>query len=869
MGFTADDRIPLFGSLSHGQGISTMWGGLLNGATIFPFHMASRGVTGLQAWMIEHGITVYISSASVFRNFMKTLPSGAKLPSVHAVRLASEPATADEFRQFQEHFPANSIFVHTLASSETSNIAVSRWSHDASVPEGRLPVGILTKGHQVLFLDQSGSPVPRGEVGEIVIKSRYIAAGYWRNPALTAERFSDAADGSGDRIFRTGDLCRIDSDGTLQFFGRKDSRIKIRGNRIELSEIEDELRRLSGVKEAVIDAIERPNQEAALVGYVVASDDFSWSPARLRRALRAVLPDHMVPSMLIKLDRVPLTPAGKVNREILRQSLPRRGIDAEDQPQTATEALLADLWSESFELPGIARHDDFFDLGGDSLIAAVVAARVHAELEVQLNLSVFAYHPTLAELAGIIDKMKQTRAIENKPKLTSSPRNGPLPLSFYQERIWMFSQTPDQSAAYTMSRGYRIVGQLDVEVLRHCMNYIARRHEMLRTTFADVGGRPVQIVHPPEPVSFRFLDLAGNDDANELAIAEYRKEATRVFDLTHAPLVQFLLIRVRPNEHWLLNAHHHIISDGWSWRLYNDELALLYEASIGGATTPLPDIEPLQYGDYAAWQRNALRSDSAAYREAIAWWKARFADNMSTCELPFKRDEPASGVDPGDGTITSGFELAATRRLDDLARNEGATYYLVRLAAFAALLAAEIGMQDVIVGTYVQNRNRTVLQNMFGFFGNLITLRLHCESGKTFREWLSDVCCRMNETELYSELPYEELRRELLQQGVTLPEIRVILHRTTDQPEVRFAGLTLTKLERTDANMPWGFTMEVDQRQEEQACRALFDARLYDPAGVRGFMLGFRRMLDAVSRYPDKTLEELLAMSRSHGAMMR
>ena len=267
-GITAADRLPLFVPLSHGQSIGTACCALLNGAALLPFPVAQKGVTGLFDWMTRNGITNYISSASIFRNFMKTIDAGARIPLVHAVRLASESATSDDFKQFQQHFAEDCVFVHTFSCSETSTIGVVRWSHGDAVPEGRLPVRVIAEGQEVSFLDEQGDPVPHGEVGEIVVKSPYLAAGYWRNPALTAERFSDLAHGSGDRVFRTGDLCRIDAEGMLHFVGRKGERVKICGNRIELSEVADRICRVSGVEHAIVDAVERPNHEPLLVAYV-------------------------------------------------------------------------------------------------------------------------------------------------------------------------------------------------------------------------------------------------------------------------------------------------------------------------------------------------------------------------------------------------------------------------------------------------------------------------------------------------------------------------------------------------------------------------------------------------------------------------
>ena len=284
-----------------------------------PFPLKTRGITGLADWIIDRGLTVYVSSASIFRTLVKTIDDRLVFTNVRAVRLASEAVTADDFRAFRQHFPRTSIFVHTLSSSETSNIAWSRWTQDDNIPEGVLPVGHFSRDMDVSLLGDDGQPVARGEVGEIVVKSRYLANGYWRDPELTAERFSADLDGNGTRLVRTGDRGRINADGLLEFCGRKDDRIKIRGNRIELLDIERALERLPGIDRVAVVAVARDNHEPVLVAFVVKKSDASLTAPRLRHAVRANLPLHMVPSRIVFLDSLPYNKGNKIDREALRQ----------------------------------------------------------------------------------------------------------------------------------------------------------------------------------------------------------------------------------------------------------------------------------------------------------------------------------------------------------------------------------------------------------------------------------------------------------------------------------------------------------------------------------------------------------------------
>jgi amino acid adenylation domain-containing protein len=894
MEFSAGDRIPLFSSLSAGQGMIITWCALLNGMALCPFPVIDKGVTGLADWMTRRGITVYGSSASIYRNFMKTLDPDFRFSGIRAVRLSSEPATSDDFKQFQMHFPQNCWFVHTLTSTETSNIAWSRRLRGDMVPEGRLPIGaVVSKGQEVLILDEDDRPVTAGAVGEIAVRSRYVAAGYWRNPELTAKHFSGDLDDTGTRLVRTGDLGRINAAGMLEFCGRRDDRVKIRGNSIELSEIAEALHRLKGIERAVIEAVPRAGGENLLVGFITVRCDQSWTQPELRRALRVMLPDSMVPSEFVILQNFPLTPSGKIDREKLRQDFHlRRQPQFGERPNTETESLLAGIWSEVFERSDIGQHDDFFTLGGDSLMATVIAAQVYDAVKVELNLATFSDFPTLAELADVIDRLRVGGEDDASP-VVPVPRNEPLPMSFSQERIWKFSQSPAASAAYTMPRIFRIVGPLDVGVLRDCMDDLVRRHEILRTTFARQGRSPVSIIHPSAPTPLQYFDLSGMADLEVQAEVIFKKEAAFEFDLRTGPLLRFTLVRLRDDEYRLLWVSHHIISDNASLSVYFRELAMLYEAKLRGGASPLPKLAALQYGDYAVWQRRVLHPEGSTYRQVVSWWKDNLSGaprmlrlpftrvdakvkgstygrvvswwedhiSPSALRLPFARIIAKTAVAPADGMIFWSMERQVSHRLNALGSACKATRPAVRLAAFAALLAAETDQADVIVGLYVTGRNRLPLLSMIGDFSNLVTLRFQSDSTKSFIEWLSIVRDQIQDAEGYSAVPYENLCEEFKRGGVGLPEIKVIFHISRLGRLIEFAGLKLIWMDRPHQRIPWGFTIDFDEQNEEDKCSVLFDPRIYDPAGVRVFVQHYERLLDAVSRHPDKTLGDLLAIS--------
>ena len=855
----AEDRIALFASLSGTQGVATTWCGLVNGASVLPFPALEQGVGGIAVWMQDEKVSVYISAASLFRHVMKSLNKETRFPRIRVVRLASETATSNDFEAYQRHFLDHCSFVHTLSSSETGNIAHLCLSRSDVVANGRLPSGHVFDEVEVRILDDKGEMVAPDEIGEIVVRGNFLSSGYWRNEKLTAERFSS---GPGTlRSFRTGDLGRINLDGLLVFVGRRDVQVKIRGYRVELSEVEEALRRLPGVDGAAVAATETENYQSQLVAYVVMRGKVISPASKLRRGLRAVLPDHMIPTRFAFLESLPLAPSGKIDRQKLQhipnlamQQSPARSLE------TSTEFLLAKVWSEIFEKTTIRGDDDFFELGGDSLIAAVVSAKIEAILGVELNIGKFAKYPTLSALARAIDELRQGIGID-LPAMIRVPRDRPVPLSYFQERAWDAAQTPQGLAGYVGIARSRILGPLDREALCQCMQYLVERHESLRTTFAIIDGQPVQVVHPKAPINLPFIDLNGVLDVERQASLLLKQEAAHISDLSQLPLMRLVLVRISENEHWLMRAAHHIIYDAWSWKVYLEELASLYDAQLRGQQPTPPALQQLQYADFAAWQRSALDPGGRSFQAMAEWWKDHLIGAPRVLELRCRRMEPSVGVDPSQGRLRWGLDPETSRLLHDLQISESTTYYIVRLAAFVVLLALESGQPDVVLGTYVTNRNSMALQNVIGFFVNLVTLRFRPDGETTFREWLSIIGKGFVEAEARSQIPYEEMRKEFLRHDMTAPDIQVIFSIAPRRKPIQFADLQISWLDpyfdsRIDA-MPWGFSMNLDENDEHLNCVVTFDANLYEPIGVRRLVRRYLNLLDTVSRNPDVQLATL------------
>jgi len=863
-----EDRVLLLASPSGSQAVATTLTALLNGAAVCPFPIAEKGIIGLAGWLRQHRITVYVSAASAFRYFLKSLQPDERFGDVRLIKLGAEPMMTTDLSSAARHFPHISLFYCTYSSSEAGSMAQLLWDGKDSLRAGRLPLGSPSEGIELLLLDERGHPVRDGEVGEIVVRGRYLSPGYWRDAEMTAERFSEVAAMDGVRCFRTADLARRESDGSLWHLGRRDHVVKIHGNRVDVGHVEDAVKALPGVQESVVCARTRPDGTLELAAFVVAKPGAAETAHTIRQALRATLPDVMLPAETVFLDRLPLNPHGKIDRQALANytsaEAPSHTLEEFHIP---TEQLLARIWEQALGAP-CGRDTIFFERGGDSLTAGVVAALLEAALRVQLNMLDFVEYPKLRDLAARVDHLRHHHVARDLPPLARSPNRGPYPLSFAQEQIRTHAQSLEAHRSYTMARSYGLRGRLNMRALREAMTCLARRHEILRTTFPVVDGAPAQVVQAPEAVTLPLEDFSAYADARERAVAFLREQASLPLDLACGPLLRFVLIRISPDEHWLIRVSHQILTDAWSWKLYFQELEQVYESIVRG-DSPRAESEGLQYGDYAVWERSVFAPGSLFRSETTEWWKNTLADQPPGLRLPFRRGPFfRHRAKPSDGVISSGLDAGVVARLGDLARRESSTYFGIGLAAFAALLSAVTGQTKVMIGSHVTSRSSLALQNIQGNFTRLVPLCFECNLAATFREWLSAVRTQVVEAQARAHLPPEELWKALRSAGVHPPPIQAIFGgpgltlpaRFSDMEFVlhthRFDGLALA---HKQAAMPWGFTFSFDLNNGERPCDVTFDARLYHPVKVRRFLQQYLRLLDRLSLNPDRTMRELMA----------
>ncbi|MBV9929140.1 MAG: amino acid adenylation domain-containing protein, partial [Acidobacteria bacterium] len=687
-----------------------------------------------------------------------------------------------------------------------------------------------------------------------------VARGYLGRPDLTAERFiPDPLSGeAGGRLYRTGDVARRLAGGELDFLGRGDGQVKVRGFRVELGEVEAALLRHESVREATVVARDGGGEDKRLVGYVVPANAGDFSLTALQNYLREKLPAFMIPTAWVVLEALPLTPNGKIDRRALPEPTSAASGEEYVAPRTALEELVVGVWAEVLGVERVGVGDNFFDLGGHSLLAAQVVARLRRACAVDLPLRSIFETPTPAQLADALAGLLRSESGVQAPPVERVERVGPLPLSFGQERLWFLEQLEPDSLAYNMSAAARLEGPLDVGALERSLNEIVRRHEVLRTSFVSNDDRPQQICESELTLRLNVEHVLGRDEQERQEAVQRiaGEEARHRFDLTKAPLLKVRLLRLGARTHVLLLTTHHIVWDGWSTAIFVRELAALYEAFSVGGPSPLAEL-PVQYADYAVWQRGWLRGERL--REQVEYWRGRLAGAPPVLELPTDRPRPAvQTFRGGRHAVEVPEELSA--RLRQLGRDEGATLFMTLLAGFAAFLHRYTGEEAVVVGTPVANRSRVEFENLIGFFVNTLPLRVDVDGGLSFRELLAGVRSAALTAYAHQDVPFEQLVAELQPERSLghAPLFQVMLTLENEPAEAAsFGGLKLSRQQSSTGTAKFDLAFFVKETARGLEGELEFNADLFDSvtgARMAGHLL---KLLASAAADPGQKVSDL------------
>ncbi|HEY7768733.1 amino acid adenylation domain-containing protein, partial [Longimicrobium sp.] len=853
-------RVLLFAPLHFDASVLDVFTALANGGTLIvaPREETIPGdeLTGLMA-------RKRVTHAKFTPSALAATP-WAHLPELEVVILGGEICSAELVARWA---PGRRFF-NGWGPTEVSVRSTAFQATDGTFPPpiGR-PLGNVT--HYVL--DPAGRPVPIGVPGEIYVGGAGVTRGYLGRPALTAERYvpDPFARHPGARMYRTGDKVRWRSDGMLDFVARMDGQVKVRGFRIELGEIEAVLRRHDDVSDCVVMVREDVPGDQRIVAYVVGGAGAD----ELREHVRRTLPEYMVPAAFVFVDAFPLSPNGKLDRKAL--PAPEYGAAEESYvaPRTPTEEVVAGIWAEVLGVERVGADDQFFELGGHSLVATRVAARVRGVFGIELPLRTVFERSVLSDLSAEIDRLRGTGAASSEGAIAPVAREGDLPVTFAQERMWFVDALDPGSPVYAIPFSYHVAGRLDLDALRRALAELVRRHEPLRTTLPAVDGVPVQRI-APAPAEFD-LPVA---DLRQLPREERRVEADRLaaeaklhrFDLARGPLFRASLVRVANDEHRLLLNLHHAIGDGWSLGVLREELSALYGAFSRGEASPLP--EPvLQYADYAAWQRECL--SGAALERQVEFWRQALDGAPALLELP--TDRPRPPVESHRGALERlVISSALAGEVNALARREGATLFMVLLAALDVVLGRLAGQEDVVVGTPIAGRTRAETDRMVGLFLNSLALRTDLSGDPSFRELLG----RVRETTLsayaHQEIPFERVLEEVRPERsmAHAPVFQVMLNLANFQRgALRGDGLEVAEAEAGslgEVASKFDLTLYVRERDGGIHVALVYAADLFDAPRMRGLLAQLEGVLRQAAAAPETRVGALsLATEAARGVL--
>ncbi|HEV2844687.1 MAG TPA: amino acid adenylation domain-containing protein, partial [Thermoanaerobaculia bacterium] len=826
------DRAALVAGPGFDASVWEIWPYLAAGASLrVPAEEVRSSPARMVGWLAEEGITIaFLPTPLAEAALAEPWPEKSRLRALltGGDRLHRGPRPGLPFTLHNHYGPTEGAVVATCAPAAPERVAP--------------PIGRPIANARVYVADRWSRLAPAGVPGELLLGGDGLARGYLHRPDLTAAAFVPDAfgDEAGCRLYRTGDLVRWTPEGHLEFLGRADRQVKVRGFRIEPGEIEAVLTGLPGVREAVVDV-----QGDRLVAWVAGAA----TSAELREGLRGRLPEAMIPAAWVFLDALPLTPNGKVDR----RALPAPEIASEAgriAPRTPVEERLAGIWSELLGVGEVGAGDDFFALGGHSLLAARAATRVGAAFGIELPVSLVFEAPTLARLAAEIEARLATGTAEPPlRRATPEEREAGLPLSYAQERLWFLDRLEPGSAAYNIAGGLRLQGELDVPALARALAGVVRRHEALRTRFED---GPVQRVLPAPAPDLPVLEVP-EGEVERRAL----EEAAKPFDLTQGPLFRATLLRVGEEEHVLLAAMHHIASDGLSMEVFLREVAALY-----GGHTPLPE-PPVQYGDYALWERGWLAGEVLEARLAEA--KSRLAGAPTFLELPTDQPRPAALSSRGGREA-----LALPSGVEALAREAGATPFMVLLSALEALLARYTGREDLLVGSPVANRGRLEAEGLIGCFVNTIVLRGGLAGDPPFREILARTRTEALAAFAHQELPFEKLVEALVtdRSRSRTPLVQVVLALQPALPAPGLPGLEARRLDLHNGTAKFELTAELVQGAAGFAGGIEYNADLFEAATVRRLGEHLGNLLAGALAHPELRLSELPLLGKAETAQV-
>lgn len=803
-----------------------------------------------------------ITSTTLTPSLLAVLPED-ELPTIKHIGTGGESTTKELVRKWTK----GRNYYNLYGPTEASVVATAFLTNENVENYSTVPIGKPFENLTLYILDARQNPVMIGVPGELHIGGIGLARGYLNNADKTAEKFIPNPFGTtpGERIYKTGDLCRYLPDGNIEFLGRIDFQVKVRGFRIELGEIEESLNQHPAVDNAAVLARDDKSGNKMLVAYWTTDENFEddINVETLQGFLRERLPDYMVPSIFVQLTKMPLTRNGKIDRKAL-PAPDMSGSDAGKSyvaPRTPTEELLAGIWEQVLQLPKVGVHDNFFELGGHSLLGVKLQSRIKEAFQVDLPLKELFEIPTIAQSAKAIEANQLTGDQPEVPPIKPVSRDQVLPLSFSQMRLWFLDQLEPNGFFYNIPTALRLSGNLNADALEQSLNEIFNRHESLRTTFNDQDGKPYQEISADMVLPLEKIDLRSLPESEREADLKRRvvEEASQPFNLSSGPLFRVKLLYIDSEEYAVLLTMHHIISDGWSVAILIRELAALYAAFSQGKESPLPEIS-LQYPDFAHWQRGWLQGE--VLDEQLSYWKEQLKGVPPLLELPTDRPRPVTQTFNG-ATVSRMLPKPLSDALKEISRNTGSTLFMTLLTAFQTLLYRYTGQPDICVGTPIANRNRLETENMIGFFVNTLVMRSQIYGDPTFHELLQQVRKVALGAYAHQDLPFETLVEELQPERdlshSPLFQVMFVLQNIPMQ-SIELNEVTLSSLNSENKTAKFDLVLVVIEAPAGLRVSFEYNIDLFDTSTIERMTGHFQQLLEGIVADPEQKISRLPLM---------
>jgi amino acid adenylation domain-containing protein len=864
----AEDRVLQKTSYSFDASIWEMFAPLLNGAQVVLAKPGGQKDSGyLVEVMAKEGVTVLQMVPSMLGVLLGEKGLKERCGKLRRVFSGGEALTWEMQERFYGHMGENVELVNLYGPTEASIDASYRRCSPVDRHRGKVMIGRAISNMELYVLDERRRLAPVGVAGELYLGGVGVARGYLRRPQLTAERFipNPLSRSEGQRLYQTGDVVRRMWDGELEYVGRADHQVKVRGYRIELGEIESAMRKLEGVREAVVIAREDEPGDKRLVAYLVANPGELAAKelsAEMRRRLGETLPDYMVPSAVVLMEKMPRLANSKIDRNAL-PALDRSSQAVKHSyiaPRTPVEEVLAAIWAHALRVDQVSIDDDFFNLGGHSLTATLVFSRIRETFQIEMPLRALFDEPTVRRLSRVIEAARQSNSGSAVPPIERLPREGHPPLSFAQQRLWFLDQLEPGNSAQNLPSAIRLRGSLDISALRQSLDYIVNRHETLRTTFETVKGIPVQVIAPEAIFDLPIIDLQHLPEAEKDAeMRQLAHEAAGTpFDLARGPLLRLSLLKLAAEDHVALLTMHHIVSDGWSVGVFVRELTALYESFARGELPELPEL-PIQYSDYATWQRAWLQGE--VLDSQFAYWKQQLEDAPAVVELPADHPRPALQTFNGANKDHL-WSRSLTDSLKTLSQREGVSLFITLLAAFQTLVNWYSGEEHVVIGTDVANRNRGESEGLIGFFVNQLVLSANLSGNPGFRRLLSQVRDVTLDAYAHQDLPFDKLvellRRPRDLSRTPLFQLKIVYQNAPLQP-LELPGLTLTPLEFGGGTAKYDLTLFLEDTEQGLSLTFQYNSDLFEAVTINRLSDHFEILVGLIAERPEATLSELKA----------